>query len=328
MAKFSITGEFITERMRDLWQSRDFKQAIKLCLESLDGITIDQAMSIIDGKMMLTGVGDVDLVEDKSGYKPDVSFLDILDYAMIPNSGYFRIYDIDCEKAAKIVKSFDMTAPDTFGDDKRHRLIREWNNLLPEVRNDFKDRITHWMLVYMRKNSPSLDVKKRANFYSMNIIETELDLNPTREQFDKICDKYYIYNDREECWYQANSIRKSLNRPTPEAFEKIIADEFKKYKVDITMKADYGWLSPEGRYYTCEWAAHEVAAEILCSYFKFPFTNEQKIGKQLSDVLLKLGWVKIHRDDIGIFHITNKRKFTIEQELKIDRYKAVHKMKK
>lgn len=91
------------------------------------------------------------------------------------------------------------------------------------------------------------------------------------------------------------------------------------------MKSDYGWVSPDGRFTVCEYAEHETLAKTLCEYFKYPFNDEQKDGRQLSDVLLKIGYVKIHRDDIGISHITHNRKLTIEQQLKIDRYKSKHK---
>lgn len=325
MAKFSITGEFLTERIRDLWESRDFKKAIKLGLESLEGADLSHIVSIIDGDMKLIGTDVLDLVED-GNFKPNVSFLEILNYAMLPNTGYFRIYEQDSEIADKILNSFDMTYPDSIGDTKRQDYIYQWNQLLPEVRIDNYDRITHWMAVYLRRSSDDADVRRKADFYSANIIETEAPVDLDRKTFNKLCDKYHIYSDREETWEQCLLTRKQLIEPSKQTIEKNIKEEFKKYKSDISMKSEYGWLSPDGRFTVCEWANHEVLASIMCEYFKYEFTEEQKNGRQLSDVLLKIGYVKIHRDDIGMFHITHDRKLTREQELKIDRYKSIHKI--
>jgi hypothetical protein len=326
MGKFSITGEFLTEKIRDLWESKDFKKSVKLGLESLEGSKLSDIMSIIDGNMKLSGVNDLELVIDEK-YKPHFSFLDILDYAMIPNNGYFRIYDEDTYTANKIIDFFDNTYPDSNGDNKREDYIRQWNRLLPEVRLDNISRASHWMLVYLRQFSNDLDVKKKANFYSINIVESEATVELTRNEFDKICDRYIIHGDREETWEQTLSNRKSIVEPVDSIIHKNNKEEFHKYKSDISMKSDYGWLSPDGRFTVCKWAEHEVLASLMCNYFHYPFTKEQEYGKQLSDVLLKVGYVKIHRDDIGFLHFTHLRKLTQEQELKLDRYKAIHGIK-
>jgi len=325
MGKFSITGDFLTEKIRDLWESKNFKMSVKLGFESLDGSNISHIVSIIDGEMKLTGVNDLDLVTDGE-YKPEVSFLDVLDYSMIPNNGYFRIYEQDSRRAYEIIEWFVNTTPDNIGDERRHNLIYEWNTLLPEVREDFKNDIPHWMVVYLRKINGDDEVKRKAGFYSIGIVESEISPVLDRKEFDKICDKYFIYSDREDTWENCIQNRTWITEPSRETLEKNIKDEFGRYKHDITMKSDYGWLSPDGRFTVCDWAAHEVCALAMCEYLKYPFTKEQKQGKQLSDVLLKMGYVKIHRDDIGLFHFTHNRKITPEQEIKIDRYKFAHKM--
>jgi len=325
MATFSITGNFLTERIRDLWDSKSFKQAIQLGLESLEGSELHHIVKIIDGECKLIGTNDLDLVSDGS-YKPEVSFLDILDYSMIPNNGYFRIYEQDSREAQRIIDWFQNTSPDSFGDKKRQDLIYSWFQLLPEVRNDYSHKINHWLSVYMRKLSPNREVNTKANFYSINLVETEAPIDLDRKTFDEICDKFYIFGDREETWKQAQETRKRIKEPTKEKIETDIKNEFLNYKSDITMKSDYGWLSPDGRFTVCDFAEHEVLASIMCKYFKYQFTPEQEIGKQLSDVLLKFGYVKIHRDDVGLLHFTKLRKFTPEQELKIDRYKFMHKL--
>ncbi|MFW5847481.1 MAG: hypothetical protein ACOCVF_00990 [bacterium] len=327
MSNFSITGQFITKHIRDLWESKEYKQAIQFGLESLEGASISHIVEIIDGKSKLIGINDVELVPD-GDFSQELPFIEILDYAMLPNNGYFRIYDEDYYEGQKIIRNFKNTSPTEFGDETRRDLIYKWNSLLPEVKNDLKKDITHWMSVYLRKFSDNVDVQKKASFYSINLVESEID-NPTeidRQKFDKFCDKFHVYGDRESTWEQHVATRKMINEPSDKSIEEDIKKEFKSYQHDMTMKSDYGWLSPDGRFTVCNWAEHEVLASIMCRYFKFNFTQEQLIGKQLSDVLLKKGYVKIHRDDTGFLHFTHNNKLTPEQETKIDKYKYFHKI--
>lgn len=64
-ARFSITGEFITRQARALWQEGSFKKAINLleCLEG-EGAGLDLYEKILEGKMQLTGVNELELAED------------------------------------------------------------------------------------------------------------------------------------------------------------------------------------------------------------------------------------------------------------------------
>lgn len=50
MAKFVITGEMLTQRIRDFWASKQYSKAIEYGLESIDGMTTDYLIEIIDGK--------------------------------------------------------------------------------------------------------------------------------------------------------------------------------------------------------------------------------------------------------------------------------------
>lgn len=324
MANFRITGKFLTSYIRDLWQSKEYKTAIKMGLESLEGSNISHIISIINGEMKLIGVNDLELVSDGK-FNPEISFLEVLNYAMAPNAGYFRIYDQDMEVAQKIINYF-LDYHLVENDNRCVDLIHQWNSLLPEVKNDIKLKIPYWMAVYLREINGDDNVKRKSKFYSVNLIESEINDNLTREKFDKLCDKFYIHSDREETWEQCIQNRKALLEPSNEIKSNNIKERFNEYETDITMKSDYGWLSPDGVFFVCNWAEHEVLASILCKYFKYSFTQDQEIGSQLSDVLLNMGYVKIHRDDMGILRFTYNRKITNQQEIKIDRYKAIHNM--
>lgn len=60
---FSIQGEFITERARELWEEGEYKQAMDV-LDCLIGSTLEQRIEIIEGRKKLIGVNDLDLVSD------------------------------------------------------------------------------------------------------------------------------------------------------------------------------------------------------------------------------------------------------------------------
>jgi hypothetical protein len=63
MVHFSIQGEFITERARELWEEGEYKQAMDV-MGCLIGSTLEQQISIIEGRAKLIGVNDLDLVSD------------------------------------------------------------------------------------------------------------------------------------------------------------------------------------------------------------------------------------------------------------------------
>lgn len=86
MAKFIITGEMITQRIRDFWVSKQYSKAIEYGLESIYGMTIDYLSEIIDGKKQL--IGD-------DNFEQEFKYIDIFKYADMNQNVYSRIYDED-----------------------------------------------------------------------------------------------------------------------------------------------------------------------------------------------------------------------------------------
>lgn len=66
---FSISGEFMTKTARDFVQEGNWRKGYRFLTESLDGLTAEQALSVLSGKMKFDGVNDLELVEDKDGEK-------------------------------------------------------------------------------------------------------------------------------------------------------------------------------------------------------------------------------------------------------------------
>ena len=73
---FSISGEFITNHVRNLWQEGRFSHCLKT-LDCVEGLTKEQQEDIIFGRAQLIGINDLQLVSDnwKPGdkeYYPDM----------------------------------------------------------------------------------------------------------------------------------------------------------------------------------------------------------------------------------------------------------------
>ena len=74
VAAFSISGEFLTSMAREHVTNGEPQRALHFLLDSLDGMTSDQAVSLLQGKTRLTGnsaSGDLEL-SDEDPESPDV----------------------------------------------------------------------------------------------------------------------------------------------------------------------------------------------------------------------------------------------------------------
>lgn len=71
VAHFVITGEFITQQARSFWNDEDEPDKAVKILEYLHGITKDQIYAVLEGRMRLTGDSSVGvgIEPDDSGYK-------------------------------------------------------------------------------------------------------------------------------------------------------------------------------------------------------------------------------------------------------------------
>jgi phosphohistidine swiveling domain-containing protein len=65
MARMTIHGSMLTERARERMGDGDWKGALNFLVDSLEGMTYDQAISVIDGRTRLTGEGaTITMVEE------------------------------------------------------------------------------------------------------------------------------------------------------------------------------------------------------------------------------------------------------------------------
>lgn len=63
MVRMTIQGAMLTERARETMGDGDWKGALNFLVDSLEGMTFDQAISVIEGRMRLTGEGDTVTME-------------------------------------------------------------------------------------------------------------------------------------------------------------------------------------------------------------------------------------------------------------------------
>lgn len=75
------------------------------------------------------------------------------------------------------------------------------------------------------------------------------------------------------------------------------------------IEKEYGWLSPDGRFYPSEWGTHEQAAQGLCK----SLINDT-IQPPCRDELIRRGWALIHNPSlVGSCLVTNQKPLTKKQ---------------
>lgn len=333
MANFSLTGQLVTDTIRDLWSEKKYGKALKYGLETLSGSNISHIQSIIDGEYKLIGINDLDLVIDDSGYTPEFSFMDCISLMETNETFKQKAYANDIAKGQYLFSEYSRMLALDYDHDRIIPLFYEWETLIPDAKKDLQDKMPFYFRKWLRTLSPDIDVRNRAEYDSRGIVESIFgDTNKIveYEQFKKECEKYLI-PDIEDQYEKYKELRHRIAQPiitSPNKEVLIEQDKLElknKYKKDITMSAKFGWLTKNGTYYTCEFAEHETLAKIIVNVFHNELIQTTD-NKQYSDILLNLGYVKIHQCDIGFSYISFKTKPNHDQNIKIERYIAVNKI--
>jgi hypothetical protein len=341
MAKFVITGEMLTQRIRDFWASKQYSKAIEYGLESIDGMTTDYLIEIIDGKKQLVGA-DLDFVDDN--FEQEFKYIDIFKYADMNQNVYQRIYDEDMRTGLSIISHFTNWHDNwrnNYNDETSLSLVYQWKQLLPDVRDTLVDGFKengypYWLSFYLRK-ADSEEYRKKAlkeGFDNTKVIcnsalenKTILyqfydEIHSDKNKFDAKCKELYIIDVDDKIWKSMYTLAKRLKEPTSKSIEKIREEAL---VTDIKMKSVNGWLSPDGTYYICEHGGHQVLSKYICEKYKYEIDENTKLQYSYSDVLLKKGWVQIHQPERWEhFQMTHCKKITNDQEQKIERYESIH----
>lgn len=254
---FSIDGEWLTEHVRSLWAREDRPDhALKTLVEGLEGMTEEIAVTILDGRFKLVGSsrdeGGVRLVPDDSGEK-------------LPTMGemLLRIKEQRDEARDEAADLTELVIGDTVGlgspGGLRHvpRRKTTLHTRLGRTTPSLKDG-------YVWPDTDPRDLKGKRK-----------DAKPVRI-------------------YRGSSRDEFLGGETKEALvpEPVKVEPEPKFglapEAEDTICSDWGWLSPEGKYYPCSYGEHIITARRLGS-------EEPEIEK--------LGWVKIGQYLDGKQHI-------------------------
>lgn len=263
---FSVTGEFITNKVRDLWQEREFAKAFDV-LDCCIGITKDQQIAVIDGRSKLVGVNDVELVDD-DWQRPDgyCSFNQALQqgkhWPELERKRQDAAYDL-------LSKAADCLSKWTNGDEMSdvqvfinaasreigHEAAMELFTQIKQHRINDRGDFTHKTLAQAHRD------------FSLKMLG--LDAGVALPSFEVIMDRGYT--------------------TTP-----------KRYN---DMSSESGWLLPDGKYYGCSSMEHiGIATQLLETQYP---NGDDRVGG-FESLAEDLGWIKISKAMLGLIIAGNK----------------------
>lgn len=304
---FSITGDFITDQVRDFWEERRFVSALRV-LECLPGMTLDQQRELIEGRAKLTGVNSLEL-------EPD---------AWTPPDGYCSFLDA-------LRDGENHTQLDEYREDEAHTLLREvaiahlsWSNGEMAEEASRKLRRAKSLL----GEDEALEVLDR---YKDEIREDEIeDERPPAATFQQM----FTYSDEatprrdplQEVYEQARNrmmINAAVSGIDPDSIPTVEAMMHRGDNITPVLCPDMtsasGWLLPDGKYYGCGSMEHIGLAEALLAE-----NHPTSIGQFGAEAVAEsYGWVKISRSMMGL-HVYCMKKVTKRQLDKLWDYAQVH----
>lgn len=82
---FRVSGEFITEMSRNIFAEGRWRRAFNFLIESVEGLSVEQAIDVLTGKKKFIGINEIDLVDDEDEH---------LEYDEIVQYHYGAIYEL------------------------------------------------------------------------------------------------------------------------------------------------------------------------------------------------------------------------------------------
>lgn len=303
-AHFSISGEFITDHARNLWQERKFAKAFDL-LGCLIGATREQHEAIIFGKAKLTGVNDVELEEDD----------------WTPPEGYATF-------------SQALTQGQHFEEIERRREDEAWRYAHD---NWWTSRGTRWQRTQFFNHLKSLVGEEKAESITQEVMLDRANQGPEDGGYYASCQLGLEAKDRDKEAPAFEPTKPSMHEMARHA----MMGRLEMMGMDISampttdamlyrgtelvptlcqdMNSVNGWLLPTGKYYGCGSMEHIGLAENL---LKKSHPNSPRDPEVLAE---ELGWVKITRG-MGGLYVHCKNKPNQKQIDKLHVYAEYHKL--
>lgn len=298
MAKFNITGEFITNHVRNLWSENNFGLAFKYLSDTIPEMTRGQQLDLIEGRMKLIGTNDLDFVEDNDGIKHNEykSLENALNRKKDSDKLYEEKYMKDYNTGMSIIEFFSnfneiITNPSIQGEHQ----IEIWNQLLDEVKSNLIHKIPYYMSSYLRVYNKVKSPHRGLTHKTIANANFPKKAWSDKNIFNTYCDKFFIHNqdEKEYIWNDYHNTVNRISKPLSND-ELNVVDTVKQINIpniDYSLNNQFGWLSRDGKYYNCYYTGHDKLAEDICAHFNWEFTNNA------SFILENKGWIKIHTPD-------------------------------
>lgn len=233
---FTVTGEFLTEISRQLWaDERQPEKAIRLLLEGLHGIGMEQVFCILTGSKKLVGDSSdpdgIELVDDDAKVSVNGFPLDLP--ALI---GQFRAREDKLEDEVQFFSRQTELVPSPKGlvevPRRKTKVYHKTTGPRRGLREDVDlEKIPH------RECTPRIK-KEHMLRPESQMKRKELGLEPGPEGYNALGVPYDMLKDQER-----------PPSPPPPAEREISGDN--------------GWLSPEGKFYRCAYSEHVSLASRL-----------------------------------------------------------------
>lgn len=319
---FTITGEFMTDHARSLVVENEWENAVRFLNKSLVGIDFNTIVAVLSGTTEFTGDSNVGIGLTK---KADVKYMQRLDemyghyvrigqkwfvpYSYVTSYGF---HDISYYKDNFSTVNFDQRRnlnADQEVSDSRARFYCKDKDKDRIFCLKCPDREMHCVLFEKIAAPPVwMDVEKtpqQAVNACRNLQEDGHLFRYTTEDLPIAFRKKYDEED----------IVVSERNEDKETQEKRI--ELERPIIDSQLTSKFGWFSPEGQFYGCEYAGHIYMAERIVRITLSNVDWEDDTGyiNNRSECILEdLGWIKVGGFGQNSYFTGDKLKATQAQQ--------------
>lgn len=253
---FSITGDYITDIVREFVLSNEHVKAIDL-LRDFDGLDIENIYKILNGSKKLVGTNCFDLVDDN-----DQDYIESLKYKFSgvvkgENSVYYRPY---AYVRTYGYKDYRFSENSRGYLDRAEYYKRNQTDIIKMLSLDVSENITMGVAVIFEK----VEV---PDFIAL--------MFKIGRDFQMACDEY-LENDNtllvitaEECNVscpiQQNNIKITKKKEKEEEKIEIPEKRLASFRSNKEITRMYAWILPSGDSYECEYMEHAELADLICT---------------------------------------------------------------
>jgi hypothetical protein len=313
---FTITGEFVTRHSRDLVLEGEWESAVRFLNKSLIGIDYNTIMSVLSGTVEFTGDSKVGVSLAK---KSDVKYMQKLDKMY----GYYVRIGHQWYIPYSYVTSYGYQDFSYYNDSQKN-FQAEQGQEIHNTRARF----------YCKNKSKDKIFFLKCPDHEMHCVLFEqsvappvwMDVEKIPQHAVNACgrlqeDGYFVRYSSEDLpivfrkKYDEEDVIVSERKVDKQAKEKQI--ELERPIVDSELKSKFGWVSPDGQFYGCEYACHIYMAEriIRATLGNHDYEDDTGyIANKSESMLENLGWLKIGGLGKNSYFVGDGKKATQSQQ--------------